>query len=309
VTTVRHEENPGGTIRDSMRLKLAIGRAKIDAALALGGGSTIYGAHLLPHLVHLLPSIRAAGIRMIEITMGSIALDQQPPTVPVDQGGRFQARKVSPHIPLEHLATRVRQLREPLGDDVFLNVGAPGGANYIGSEAFTAETASQLSMAGADGLHVHLSSLDELGALVEIAHAHGLVVEAYINRFVAATDEFSYMGIVAETPEEVATAGRAMEELGVDVVGLMFSDDPLFYAIREASDELASEVGARLRALRSAVTVPISVEGQITRRNVVELRELGANIIVLGSQFDVAIEEALRKVVKEFGGALPDTPA
>ena len=86
------------------------------------------------------------------------------------------------------------------------------------------------------------------------------------------------------------------------MVGLMFSDDPLFYAIRDASDELAPAVAERLRALRAAVSVPISVEGQITRGNVGVLRELGANIIVLGSQFDVAIENALRQVVEDFGG-------
>jgi imidazole glycerol-phosphate synthase subunit HisF len=287
-------------MRDSARLKLAVGKAKVDAAIKDGNGTAIYAAHLLPHLGHLLPTVLDAGVRMVEITSGSIWLDQHPPTIHVHEGGRYEARKWAHVVTTEELATRVRQLRGPLGDDVFLNVGAAGTSNSLGPARFTTDDAFLLSAAGADGFHVHLSNLEELKDLVEIAHENGLLVEAYISTFVSSTDQFSYMGIAAENPEEVAKAARAMEQIGVDIVGFMFSSDPMFYSHVGASETLPDDVANKLVSLRAAVSVPISVEGQITVSNAQQLREIGVDILVLGTHFDLAIENAIRGVVHQF---------
>lgn len=290
-------------IRDSARLKRAVGKAKVDAAIEQGGGTALYAAHLLPHFGHLLPVLLATGVRMYEITSGSIWLDKHPPSLRLQEGGRYAARPRYHLVTVEEIVERIHQLREPLGEDVYLNVTPPGAANSIGPTRFTAEGAFQLAVAGADGLHVHLSSLSELKDLVDIAHGTGLLVEAYINQWVGEADEFSYMGIPAANPQEVADAGRAMEEIGVDIVGLMFSRDPKFYSLQDAGDSLPGDVDERLCALREAVSIPISVEGQVTPGNADRIREIGADIIVLGSHFDVAIEKALESVVADFGGA------
>ena len=193
------------------------------------------------------------------------------------------------------------RIRPALGD-IFLNVGAPRTFNQIGPSFFTEESAFLLSQAGADGLHVHYSSIEELAELVALAHAYGLLVEAYIYRSLGATHPFSYMGIRADTPYEVRNAAREMERIGVDIIGLMFSADPQYYSQTGAADTLSSDVRERLRALRSATQLPISVEGQITPGNAREIRALGGNILVLGSVFDIAVEEAIRQVVIDFGG-------
>lgn len=289
------------TIPDSMRLKLAIGRANVRAAIDADGGTTVYAAHLLPHTAPWLPGVLETGVRMLEITHGSLYLQHHPPTTRVGAGGRFESLKASYGVPTEELAGRIRELRPALGD-IFLNVAAAGTFNQIGPTHFTDDDAFLLSQAGADGIHSHKSSLDELAELVDIAHRNGLLVEAYVNRFMGETHPFSYMGLPAETPAEVRRAVKDMESVGVDTVGLMFSADPRYYSQDGASDVLSPDVRARVKAMVRASTVPTSIEGQITPGNAAELRSLGVNILVLGTVFDDAIEDAIGRVVAAFSG-------
>lgn len=293
---------PRGEVRDAMRLKLAIGSEKIRSAIAADGGTTVYGAHLLPHCVPFLPALIESGMKILEITHGSLYLAKNPPRTRVHEGGRYEALKASYGVPVEELAAKIREIRPALGD-IFLNVGAPGTFNQIGPTFFTDESAFLLSQAGADGIHTHQSNLEELAEIVDRAHRYGLLVEGYINRWLGPTHPFSYMGIPAETPSQVATAARDMDRIGVDIVGLMFSADPQYYSQAGASDELPAEVRERLRALRRATDLPISVEGQITPQNAQEIHRLGGNILVLGSVFDIAIEDAIKKVVADFSTA------
>lgn len=288
--------------RDSMKLKRALGLEKIRSAIEADGGTTIYGAHLLPHCAPFLPAILDSGMKILEITHGSLYLAKNPPRTQIEEGGRYEALRSSYGVPVEELAQRVQELRPALGD-VFLNVGAPGTFNQIGPSFFTDQASFLLSQAGADGIHVHHSNLDELAEVVDTAHRYGLLVEAYINRSLGPTHPFSYMGIPADTPYEVGRAARAMEQIGVDIIGLMFSADPMYYSQEGASDTLPRDVRERLRALRHATSVPVSIEGQITPGNAVEIRQLGANILVLGSVFDIAIQDAIKAVVQEFRGS------
>jgi hypothetical protein len=142
---------------------------------------------------------------------------------------------------------------------------------------------------------------------VDIAHGAGLLAEAYVNRDLGRAHPFTYMGLRAESPADVRRAVKDLEGVGVDIVGLMFSVDPEYYSQVGATDRLPGEVRKRVRALVDAATVPTSVEGQITEGNARELRKLGANILVLGTQFDLAIQEAIGRVVREFSGR--DEPA
>jgi len=294
---------PGG----SAKLKLALGREKVRSAIAAGGGTAVYAAHLLPHTAPWLPGVLASGVRMLEITHGSIYLSQNPPRRDVAFGGRYESLMSSYGVPVGELAARIRQLRPALGPDIFLNVAAGGTFNQIGPARFDDEAAFLLSQAGADGIHFHKSDLDELAGLIEIAHANGLLAEAYVNRDLGETHPFSYMGLRAETPAEVAAAARDLESAGADIVGLMFSVDPQYYSQEGATDALPPDVRARVEALVATATVPTSVEGQITPGNAREIRALGAGILVLGTQFDLEIQAAIQRVVRDYSGREPGT--
>jgi hypothetical protein len=294
-----------GEIGGSAQLKLAIGREKLRAAIDADGGTTVYAAHLLPHTAPWLPGVLASGVRILEITHGSIYLSQNPPRRDVAHGGRYESLLASYGVPVADLAARIRQLRPALGPDVFLNVAAGGTFNQIGPARFDDEAAFLLSQAGADGIHTHKSDVAEVAALAEIAHRTGLLVEAYIHRDLGETHPFSYMGLRAATPADVAAATRELEAAGADVVGLMFSVDPQYYSQEGATETLPAEVRARVEALVGGATVPTSIEGQITPGNARELRALGANILVLGTQFDLAIQAAIQKVVRDHLGKDP----
>lgn len=289
-------------IPDAMQLKHALGQAKVTKAVAENDGTTVFAAHLLPHLAYLLPSILDAGVRMVELSAGSIYLERNPPSTPVYEGGRYDARQFAHTVDVEEVAARVAQLRKPLGEHVFINIAIPSVMNAVGTSPLTADEARTLSRAGADGLHAHLSSLAELESLTSLAHAHGLLVEAYIHRFESPEDPFSYMGIAADTPNEVAKAAEEMRSIGVDIIGLMFSADPKYYSQSGASESLSEDVEARFVALRQAVPTPISAEGQITPGNARRLRDIGVDILVLGSQFDIAFDEAIKSVVASHSG-------
>ena len=302
MTGIADSRSPRGAGSGSARLKLAIGREKVRAALEADAGTTVYAAHLLPHTAPWLPGVIASGVKFLEITHGSIYLAHNPPRKDLAFGGRYESLLASYGVPVEELARRIRELRPALGQDIFLNVAAAGTFNQIGPARFDDNAAFLLSQAGADGIHFHKSDLDELAGLVNIAHRHGLLAEAYINRDLGETHPFSYMGIRAESPKDVRTAVRDLEGIGVDIVGLMFSVDPEYYSQVGATDRLPPDVRKRVKALVETATVTTSVEGQITEGNARELRGLGANILVLGTQFDLAIQEAIQRVVRDFSG-------
>ncbi|EHC85246.1 hypothetical protein LTSEUGA_5641, partial [Salmonella enterica subsp. enterica serovar Uganda str. R8-3404] len=50
-----------------------------------------------------------------------------------------------------------------------------------------------------------------------LAHQYGLTVDAYIGH----PDDLHTFGIPARTPEEVASVAKRMQDIGVDMIGLM----------------------------------------------------------------------------------------
>ncbi|MDN4562897.1 hypothetical protein QTL91_24475, partial [Salmonella enterica subsp. enterica serovar Typhimurium] len=52
---------------------------------------------------------------------------------------------------------------------------------------------------------------------VNLAHQYGLTVDAYIGH----PDDLHTFGIPARTPEEVASVAKRMQDIGVDMIGLM----------------------------------------------------------------------------------------
>lgn len=95
-------------------------------------------------------------------------------------------------------------------------MGVPGGFTEI-LPLELKEDFFKIAMSGADGVHVHKSTLEDLKDVVKYAHKYGLMVDTYIGH----PDDLHTFGISASTPEEVAKAAKAMEEIGVDMIGLM----------------------------------------------------------------------------------------
>ena len=72
-------------------------------------------------------------------------------------------------------------------------------------------------LSGADGLHIHKSSIEDLKEVVEKAHKYGSVVDAYIDY----PSDLHTFGVLVETLEDVVRVPKEMEAIGVDMIGLM----------------------------------------------------------------------------------------
>ncbi len=147
-------------------------------------------------------------------------------------------------------------------------------------------------MSGADGVHIHKSTIEDLKDVVKCAHKYGLLVDAYIGH---PTDLHTF-GVPAETPEEVAKVAKEMEEIGVDMIGLMTG---MSYE-GVAAGEIHPETKARLEALVSAVKVPTLAEGGINAVNYKAFKGTGVNILVIGTSIDNVVSEAATNVIKQF---------
>lgn len=149
-----------------------------------------------------------------------------------------------------------------------------------------------MALAGADGLHTHKSSLEDLAELVEMAHKYGLLVDAYIGK---ASDLHTF-GLPAETPEEVAKVARQMQEVGTDMIGLMTG---MSYEGVEAG-QIHPEIKERLCALVESVTVPTLAEGGINATNFRAFKDTKVNILVIGTSIDKMVEKAAQEAVTQF---------
>jgi hypothetical protein len=284
-----------------MRLKREIGLAKLQSIITEHAGTTFLAAHLIPGQMYYLSTILDAGFRMLELTHAHTYLQQNPPSKRVYEGGIYDSHWHNHTVSMEEMARHVSTVRRFAGQDVFIHVAAAGLLTQPVPVNFTANEARILSSAGADGLHVHLSNLEELSELTEIAHEQGLLVEAYIHQFTSATDMFSYFGISADTPDQIKSVVQKMETIGVDIIGLMWSRDPKYYSYQGATDKLPSDLAERFKTLVEIARVPTSAEGQITPTIAAELRRMGVKVVVLGRVFDLAIEDAITNVAKRFG--------
>lgn len=81
-------------------------------------------------------------------------------------------------------------------------------------------------------------------------------------------------GIPARTPEEVASVAKRMQEIGVDMIGLMTG---MSYEGVAAGD-IPQMIKDRLRALVGAVDVPTLAEGGINLANAKAFKDTGVNI-------------------------------
>lgn len=275
-------------IRSDMRQKRERARQKVLQAIELHGGSTILSTGISGDDARVAKAVVDAGVKLIEPNHPAVALARGYKGVT----NMHDAEAIRHEVPMADMIGVTRGVRNVVGEDIFITVGIPGGFHELVPMEIPDEVFIDLSRAGADGLHIHKSSLGDLEEVVDRAHKYGLLVDAYI----AHPDDLHTFGIPARNPEEVAKTAKAMEDIGVDFIGLMTG---MSYEGSEAG-EIHPVVKERLQALVETVTVPTLAEGGINLDNFRAFADTGVNILVVGTAIDDMVKKAARDVVKQF---------
>lgn len=261
---------------------------KVREAIAAHGGTTLLSTGITADDARLARAVVDRGVRMLEPNHPAIALARGLHGV----RDMHSAENVRHELEMQELDRVVHGVRAVAGPDVFITVGVPGGFTETQPVAIAEHHFFDLARAGADGLHTHKSSFDDLGAWVAVAHRHGLTVDAYI----AHPDDRHPFGVPAATPHEVADVARRMEDMGVDMIGLMTG---MSYGGADAG-AIPVEIEDRLGALVDAVTVPTLAEGGINADNFVAFRGTGVDVIVVGTSFDDVARAAVADTASRY---------
>lgn len=271
-----------------MHQKRELARKKVLDAIQLHGGTTLLSTGVTGDDARMALAAVEAGAKLIEPNHPATALARGHKGVT----NMHDAENVRHEITLAQMAEIVRGVRSVVGPDIYITVGAPGTFAEVVPTPLADEDFALLSRAGADGLHTHKSTLEDLKAVVDLGHKYGLLIDAYI----ASPRDRHLFGIPADKPADVATTAKQMQDIGVDFIGLMTG---MSYEGVQAG-EIAPPVRERLEAMLKAVSVPTIAEGGINVDNFKAFIGTGVNIIVVGTAIDDMAKEAVRKAVKVF---------
>jgi len=277
-------------ISSDMNLRMKMGMAKVEAALEAGGGYTILSTGITGDDARLAKAVVDAGVKMLEPNHPAVALARGHKGVTT----MHDAEQIRHEITIDQMAEVTRGIRNVIPDDVFVTVGIPGGFTEVMPKPLKDDDFLKMALAGADGLHTHKSSIEDLEALVKAAHRAGLLVDAYIGM---STDLHTF-GLAADTAEEVRRVAKQMESIGVDMIGLMTG---MSYE-GVGAGEIHPATKERLAALVEAVKVPTLAEGGINATNFRAFKETKVNILVIGTSIDKVVEKAAQDAVKLFMG-------
>ncbi len=273
---------------NDMRLKMKKAMAKVHDAIKKGNGHTILSTGITGDDARMARAAVEGGARMLEPNHPALALARGHRGVI----SMHDAEKLRHEITIDQMAEVVSGVRNVVGEEIYITTGIPGGFTEIVPIEITDEHFIKMSIAGSDGLHTHKSSLFDLEKIVKKAHKYGLCVDAYIG---LPTDLHTF-GISAETPDEVFKIAKQMENIGVDMIGMMTG---MSYEGIEAG-KIHPALEDRIKALVEAVKVPTLAEGGINLTNFKAFRDTGVNILVIGTSIDKVLEKAVRETVKEF---------
>ncbi len=277
-------------IHADMERRRARAIAKVHTAISDHGGTTLLSTGITADDARLARAVADADVRMVEPNHPALALARGLHGVQ----DMHSAEGVRHEVPLSEVNRVVHGVRSVTGQDMFITVGIPGGFTELDPVEITERDFANLARAGADGLHTHKASLEDLAEWVEVAHRNGLLVDAYI----AHPDDRHPFGIPAGSPADVAAVGRDMEALGVDLIGLMTG---MSYG-GAAAGQIDPMVADRLRALVGAVSVPTLAEGGINIDNHQAFRGTGVHIIVVGTSFDDVARKAVQDTARAYLG-------
>ena len=273
-----------------MKYRRRLAMDKVYNAINEHGGTTLLSTGMTADDCRLAKAVVDSGVKLLEANHSSVALRDGCRGITTMMEAEFVRYEVS----VETMGNVVRGLRNVLGNEVFITVGALGTFQEPVYFPFQEEHAEILSYAGADGLHVHKIDLEDLRQITEIAHKYGLTIDSYI----ASPEDVPIAGIPASTPDEVKEVAKSMEDMGVDMIGLMTKQA---YKGTKGMD-IAPATLERLKALMSSVKTPTIAEAGINLQNFHKFRELGVSIIVVGTAMDNMAAEAAVNAAKQFIG-------
>ena len=248
---------------------------KVQKAIKEHNGSTLM---FVAEQLDILKAYVETGVRLLEFNGGSIYKERDATIT----GERNET-------PLEERAEIMKVMRQIVGDDMFVTMQGYGTFTNLKLVSSTDKDALALSMAGLDGCHTHLWVWEDLKELVEIAHRNGLLVDAYISH---SKDKYYYYGITADTPEEVSEVTKKMEDIGVDMVGIM--SGMTYMGLK--SGKLTPDMRGKINALVETAKVPTLVEGGINLSNFQEFKETGVNVVIVHT----ALKEYIHKTIVDF---------
>lgn len=271
-----------------MERKRVIGLRKVTDAIKAHNGTTLLSTGITGDDARAALAAVEAGARLLEPNHPAVALARGHKGVRTMHAAEDLRHEVSTDV----MVKVVKGIRNVVGPEIYITVGASGTFTEVLPTIFTEEDAYKLSMAGADGLHVHKSTIKDLGDITTVAHKYGLLVDAYI----AHPSDRHLFGLPAETVQDVSDYAKNMQDIGVDLIGLMTG---MSYEGVSAG-EVAPETRARLDAMMSVVSVPTLAEGGINKQNFKAFIGTGVNILVVGTSIDDLIRQAVREAVKTY---------
>lgn len=274
-------------IRNDMLKKMEISRKKVINAIKEGNGHTILSTGITGDDARLAKAAVDAGAKLLEPNHPAVVLARGYKGIT----NMHKAEEVRHEIHLSQMLEVVSGIRNVVGNDIYITVGIPGGFTEIIPVILEDNDFKNVSIAGADGLHTHKSSIEDLEELVGKAHKYGLLVDAYIGH----PSDLHTFGIPAKTPKDVEIVAKDMENIGVDFIGLMTG---MSYEGVKAG-EIHVEIEERLNALVSSVKVPTLAEGGINLNNYKAFKKTGVNILVIGTAIDNMVCQAAINVIKD----------
>ena len=196
-------------IRGDMNQKRQHAMLKVWNAIEEHGVQTLLSTGITGDDARLAKAVVDSGVKLLEPNPRAVALARGHKGVTT----MHQAENIRHEIELKEMAKVVKGVRNPVGNDLFITIGIPGGFTELIPVKLEDEDFKIMSVNGADGLHTHKSNLEDLKELDKKVHKFGLTVDAYIGH----PDDLHTFGIPAKTPEEVAKVAKSMEEIGVDM--------------------------------------------------------------------------------------------
>ena len=273
---------------NDMKRRMMFAMEKVYKAIEKGNGHTILSTGITGDDARMAKAAVDGCVTMLEPNHPAVVLARGYKGV----SSMHEAEKIRHEITVDQMAEVTHGVRNVVGKDIYITVGIPGGFTETVPTPLKDEDFLKMARAGADGLHTHKSSLNDLEELVKSAHKYGLCVDAYIG---LPTDRHTF-GIAAEKPEEVAKVAKSMESIGVDMIGMMTG---MSYEGIEAG-QIHPELKERICAMVEAVKVPTLAEGGINLDNFKAFKDTGVNILVIGTAIDGMAGKAITAAVEDF---------
>lgn len=275
-------------ISEDMKNKMENARKKVTKAIEMGHGTTLMSTGMTGDDARLAKAAVNGGARILEPNHPAVCLARGVKGVSV----MGDAEQIRHELPIEKMIEVVRGVRAVVGPDIYITAGVPGSFTEVAPVELTNDDFKMLADAGADGVHCHKSSLEDLEDVVKLAHHNGILVDAYIGK----KSDLHQFGVSAESVEDVRDVAKKMENIGADFIGMMTG---MSYEGVSAGD-IPQEIKDRLGALIETVNVPTFAEGGINEINQKAFANTGVNVITVGTAMDDMAEKAVEKAVAQF---------